>query len=80
MTDFHFFLFSALKGDNVVERSSNMDWYQGTPLLYALERVHIGNDLYFVDSRFPVQYVIRPQSEEYPDYRGYAGKVAGGVF
>ncbi len=78
--DIQFFPISALKGDNVVERSTNMDWYKGTPLLYALETVHIGNDLNFVDSRFPVQYVIRPQSEEYPDYRGYAGKVAGGVF
>ncbi|MFK7920496.1 MAG: sulfate adenylyltransferase subunit CysN [Bacteroidia bacterium] len=78
--DIQFFPISALKGDNVVDRSENTPWYQGTPLLYALERVHVGNDLNYVDSRFPVQYVIRPQSDEYPDYRGYAGKVAGGVF
>ncbi|MEL6591747.1 MAG: GTP-binding protein, partial [Bacteroidota bacterium] len=78
--DIQFFPISALRGDNVVDRSENTPWYEGTPLLYALERVHVGNDNNFVDSRFPVQYVVRPQSDEYPDYRGYAGKVAGGVF
>ena len=78
--DIRYIPISALKGDNVVERSENMPWYQGSPLLYTLENVHVGNDFNHVDSRFPVQYVIRPQSEENPDYRGYAGRVAGGVF
>ena len=78
--DIRYIPISALKGDNVVDRSENMSWYQGSPLLYTLENVHVGNDFNHVDSRFPVQYVIRPQSEEFPDYRGYAGRVAGGVF
>ena len=71
---------SALKGDNVVHSSDNMPWYQGATLLYSLENVQISSDYNFVDSRFPVQRVIRPQSTEYHDYRGYAGRVAGGVF
>ncbi len=71
---------SALKGDNVVERSKNMPWYDGPTLLYLLETIHIASDLNFVDGRFPVQYVVRPQSAEYHDYRGYAGRIAGGVF
>ncbi|QWC83875.1 50S ribosome-binding GTPase [Nocardioidaceae bacterium] len=70
---------SALKGDNVVNRSENMDWYQGTSLLHHLENVHVASDRELIDSRFPVQYVIRPHSDEYHDYRGYAGQVAGGV-
>ncbi|MEL6852763.1 MAG: sulfate adenylyltransferase subunit CysN [Bacteroidota bacterium] len=78
--DIRYIPISALRGDNVVDRSEKMDWYQGSPLLYTLETVHVGNDLNHVDSRFPVQYVIRPQSDEYRDYRGYAGRVAGGVF
>ena len=71
---------SALLGDNVVERSSNMDWYQGSPLLYTLETMYIGNEHNHVDARFPVQWVIRPHSDEWHDFRGYAGRVAGGVF
>ena len=71
---------SALKGDNVVHKSENMAWYQGASLLYTLENVQVSSDYNFVDSRFPVQRVIRPQSDEYHDYRGYAGRVAGGVF
>ncbi|MEM6265460.1 MAG: sulfate adenylyltransferase subunit CysN [Bacteroidota bacterium] len=78
--DIRYIPISALKGDNVVDESENMPWFKGSPLLYTLETVHVGNDNNFVDSRFPVQYVIRPQSDEYHDYRGYAGKVAGGVF
>jgi len=78
--DIRFIPISALKGDNVVNHSENMDWYKGPTLLYTLEDIHLTYDLNFVDSRFPVQYVIRPQSEQYPDYRGYAGRVAGGVF
>ena len=71
---------SALKGDNVVEKSKSMDWYDGATLLYHLETVYIGADFNHVDARFPVQWVIRPHSEKYHDFRGYAGRVAGGVF
>ncbi|MDX2286308.1 MAG: sulfate adenylyltransferase subunit CysN [Bacteroidia bacterium] len=77
--DIRYIPISALKGDNVVDESVNMPWYKGPTLLYTLENVHVGNDLNFVDTRFPVQYVVRPQSEKYVDYRGYAGRVAGGV-
>jgi sulfate adenylyltransferase subunit 1 len=71
---------SALNGDNVVNKSENMPWYAGPSLLYHLENVYIGSDANHVDARFPVQYVIRPQTEEFHDFRGYAGRVAGGVF
>ena len=67
-------------GDNVVDRSDNMPWYDGPTLLHHLENVYIGADRNLVDARFPVQWVIRPQSDEHHDYRGYAGQVAGGVF
>ncbi|GIJ77274.1 sulfate adenylyltransferase subunit 1 [Micromonospora phaseoli] len=70
---------SALKGDNIVTRSENMPWYEGPALLHHLERVHIASDRNLVDVRFPVQYVIRPQSRVVTDYRGYAGQVASGV-
>ncbi len=70
---------SALKGDNVVNRSENMPWYDGSSLLHHLETVHIASDRNLVDVRLPVQYVIRPKSDEHHDYRGYAGQVAGGV-
>ena len=78
--DIQFIPISALNGDNVVDKSENMPWYQGGTLMYNLENVHIASDLNFVDARFPVQYVIRPQNDEYHDYRGYAGKVEGGTF
>lgn len=78
--DIRFVPLSALKGDNVVDRSENMAWYDGPTLMYLLEHLHIANDRDFTDPRFPVQYVVRPQSDEYHDYRGYAGRVAGGVF
>jgi sulfate adenylyltransferase subunit 1 len=78
--DVRFVPISALKGDNVVDRSKNMDWYNGPTLMYLLEHLHISNDRNNVDPRFPVQYVIRPQSDEYHDYRGYAGRIAGGIF
>ncbi|MBV9849497.1 MAG: sulfate adenylyltransferase subunit CysN [Armatimonadetes bacterium] len=78
--DVHFIPISALQGDNVVDRSANMPWYQGPTLLSLLETVHIASDINHADARFPVQYVIRPQSTEYHDYRGYAGRIAGGVF
>jgi bifunctional enzyme CysN/CysC len=70
---------SALHGDNIVTRSGNMPWYEGSSLLHHLENVHVASDRNLVDVRFPVQYVIRPQSSRHPDYRGYAGQVAGGV-
>ncbi|MEU2611394.1 GTP-binding protein [Micromonospora sp. NPDC007271] len=70
---------SALKGDNIVTRSEHMPWYEGPSLLHHLERVHIASDRNLVDVRFPVQYVIRPQSTTVTDYRGYAGQVASGV-
>ncbi|MEP4077644.1 sulfate adenylyltransferase subunit CysN [Haloferula sp.] len=71
---------SALNGDNVVDKSENMPWYQGPSLLYHLENVYVGGEENHVDARFPVQWVIRPQSDEWHDFRGYAGRVAGGVF
>jgi len=79
VNDIRFIPISALKGDNVVHKSENMDWYEGSTLMYTLENIHISGDANHVDCRFPVQYVVRPQSTEYHDYRGYAGRVAGGV-
>lgn len=78
--DVHFIPISALNGDNVVDQSEKMPWYQGGTLLYALENVHIGSDHNLIDCRFPVQYVIRPYTDEFHDYRGYAGRVAGGIY
>jgi sulfate adenylyltransferase subunit 1 len=78
--DIQFIPISALKGDNVVERSAQMPWYEGNTLMYYLENVHIASDHNYVDCRFPVQYVIRPQQDAFHDYRGYAGRVAGGIF
>ena len=78
--DVQFIPISAKFGDNVVSRSSIMDWYEGTTLMFHLENVHISGDINHIDCRFPVQYVIRPQQDEFHDYRGYSGKIAGGVF
>jgi len=78
--DIRFVPISALNGDNVVDRSENMDWYDGPTLMYLLENIHIANDRNFKDPRYPVQYVIRPQSEKHHDFRGYGGRIAGGVF
>lgn len=80
ISDIDYIPISALNGDNVVDRSQNMPWYQGTTLLYSLENVHISGDHNLIDSRFPVQYVIRPQSKEYHDHRAFGGRVAGGIF
>src|SRR3954471_24887238 len=80
--DLTFVPVSALLGDNIVNRSTNMPWYEGSALLHHLEEVHIASDRNLIDARFPVQYVIRPQSQtdhELHDYRGYAGQVASGV-
>lgn len=77
--DVRFIPISALEGDNVVNRSENMSWYQGAPLLHTLETLHISSDLNKIDSRFPVQTIIRPQTEEFHDYRGYAGRLESGI-
>ncbi|MDC1206445.1 sulfate adenylyltransferase subunit CysN [Akkermansiaceae bacterium] len=71
---------SALNGDNIVDKSTNMDWFEGSSLLYHLENVYVGGDENHVQARFPVQWVIRPQSKKFHDFRGFAGRVAGGVF
>jgi sulfate adenylyltransferase subunit 1 len=78
--DISFIPISALVGDNVVERSKNMKWYEGATLLHLLENVYISGDHNHVDARFPVQFVIRPQTDEYHDYRGYGGRIDGGIF
>ena len=78
--NFNFLKDSALNGDNVVNRSNNMSWYEGSTLLHTLENVHIASDHNHIDCRFPVQYVVRPQKDEFHDFRGYAGRIAGGVF
>ncbi len=78
--DVTFIPISALHGDNVVERSKNMAWYEGPSLLYHLEHVHVASDRNLRDARFPVQWVTRPMSDDLHDYRGYAGEVASGVF
>lgn len=78
--DIHFLPISALNGDNVVDRSKHMPWYEGPTLLYTLENIHIASDENHIDCRFPVQYVVRPMRNEHHDYRGFAGRVAGGIF
>ena len=78
--DIQFVPISALKGDNVVDRSSNMNWYEGETLLYKLENVHISSDLNFVDCRFPIQTVIRPHTLDNQDFRGFAGRIESGIF
>lgn len=78
--DLTFIPISALNGDNVTSHSANTTWYGGPTLLWHLENLYIGSDRNLIDPRFPVQYVIRPMSNEYHDYRGYAGTVAGGIF
>ena len=80
LIDVTFIPISALHGDNVVDKSENIDWYSGPTLLYQLETVYIGSDHNHVKARFPIQWVIRPHSDEHHDFRGYAGRVAGGVF
>jgi len=78
--DVRFIPISALLGDNVVNRSENMGWYNGAPLLHTLETIHISSDFNSVDSRFSVQTVLRPQREGFIDYRGYAGRISSGIF
>ena len=78
--DVRFIPMSALLGDNVVNKSENMKWFQGAPMLHTLETMHISSDINKLDARFPVQTVLRPQSDGFIDYRGYAGRVASGIF
>ena len=78
--DVRYIPISALKGDNVVNRGENMNWYQGSPLLHILETMHISSDINKVDARFPIQTVLRPQNDEFRDYRGYAGRISSGIF
>lgn len=78
--DIRFVPISALHGDNVVDRSDNMNWYEGSTLLHTLENIHIGSDRNMKDCRFPVQMVIRPHTDYHHDFRGYAGRVEGGIF
>ncbi len=80
LPDISYLPISALKGDNIVSHSANMPWFHGPTMLYQLENVNLGSDHNFVDSRFAVQYVVRPMSDEYHDYRGYGGRVSGGIF
>ena len=80
ITDIQFIPISALKGDNVVNTSENMPWYQGSTLMYHLETVHISSDDNHIDCRFPIQSVIRPHTLDNQDYRGFAGRIDGGVF
>ncbi|MEY3195378.1 MAG: sulfate adenylyltransferase subunit CysN [Bacteroidota bacterium] len=77
--DFHLIPISALHGDNVVNRSTQMDWYQGGTLLHTLENIPVANDINLLDTRFPVQSVLRTNTETHPDYRGYAGQLASGI-
>ncbi|MGW1455538.1 sulfate adenylyltransferase subunit 1 [Salegentibacter agarivorans] len=80
MKDVRFIPISALLGDNVVNRSKNMDWYQEGTLLSTLENLHISSDINKIDARFAVQTVLRPQNEDFRDYRGYAGRIASGIY
>jgi sulfate adenylyltransferase subunit 1 len=77
--DVHFIPISAFKGDNVVNRSEKMTWYDGPTLMHTLEHVHIGSDKNMLDLRFPVQLVIRPNNDQFHDYRAYSGRVASGM-
>jgi sulfate adenylyltransferase subunit 1 len=78
--DIQFIPISALSGDNIVNRSENMSWYEGSTLMYHLETVHISSDYNHIDCRFPIQSVIRPHTLQYQDYRGFAGRIDGGIF
>ena len=78
--DIRFIPISALHGDNVARHSEHMDWYEGATLLNTLENIHIASDQNHIDCRFPVQSIIRPHSDAHHDYRGYAGRIAGGIF
>ena len=80
LKDIKYIPISAINGDNIVEKSPSFPWYEGESLLHILENVEVANDINYTDARFPVQYVIRPQTEALHDYRGYAGKVISGIY
>lgn len=80
LKDITYIPISAINGDNIVERSASFPWYEGESLLHILENVEVASDINLSDARFPVQYVIRPQTEDLHDYRGYAGKIISGVY
>ncbi|MDN3654315.1 GTP-binding protein [Ferruginibacter paludis] len=80
LKDIKYIPISAINGDNIVEKSTAFPWYEGESLLHILENVEVANDINYTDARFPVQYVIRPQTEALHDYRGYAGKVISGIY
>lgn len=80
LKDVKYLPISAISGDNIVEKSSNFSWYEGDSLLHILENIEVQNDINLTDARFPVQYVIRPQTKELHDYRGYAGKIISGIY
>ena len=80
ISDIQFIPISALNGDNVVNKSENMDWYKGSTMMYHLETVHISSDYNHIDCRFPIQSVIRPHTLDNQDFRGFAGRIDGGVF
>ena len=80
VSDYRFIPISALLGDNVVNRSDDMNWYEGSTLLHTLENIHVGNDRNLIDCRLPVQTVLRPHSKDYHDFRAYAGKISSGTF
>jgi sulfate adenylyltransferase subunit 1 len=80
LKDITYIPISALNGDNIVEKSDKFLWYDGESLLHILENTEVHNDINLADARFPVQYVIRPQTEGLHDYRGYAGKVISGIY
>ncbi|MEO5948143.1 MAG: GTP-binding protein [Chitinophagaceae bacterium] len=80
LNDVTYIPISALNGDNIVDKSTTIRWYEGKPLLEMLEEVEVNNDVNLTDARFQVQLVLRPQTEELHDYRGYAGKVMSGIY
>jgi len=80
LSDVHYIPVSALQGDNIVDKSGKMSWYEGESLLHFLENVEIQQDINLTEGRFPVQYVVRPQTDDLHDYRGYAGKIISGIY
>jgi sulfate adenylyltransferase subunit 1 len=80
LKDITYIPISAINGDNIVEKSANFPWYEGESLLHILENVEVASDINLADARFPVQYVVRPQTDDLHDYRGYAGKILSGIY
>jgi sulfate adenylyltransferase subunit 1 len=80
LKDITYIPISAINGDNIVDKSANFPWYEGESLLHILENVEVASDINLTDARFPVQYVVRPQTDDLHDYRGYAGKIISGIY